>query len=189
MVYNISKYLCYIIFKFFFKLKVEGVENIPKEGNFILAANHVSHFDPPVVGSVCPRIIRTMAKEELFSVPFLSWYLKQIKSIRVKRTGNSVVGLREALKVLKKEPVLLFPQGTRSADYESFKGGVGFLVKKSGLPVIVAKVSGTDKAFPKGKRFPRFTGIFVKFSLVSQLNFEDDYAQIAAQIADAIKTL
>jgi 1-acyl-sn-glycerol-3-phosphate acyltransferase len=85
--------------------------------------------------------------------------------------------------------LLIFPQGTRATNYDSFKEGVGFLYKKSKAPVIAAKVYGTDKVLPKGARFLRFGKIKVIFSRVEGLEGQNTRHQVTARVIETIKSL
>ncbi|MDD4955744.1 MAG: lysophospholipid acyltransferase family protein [Candidatus Omnitrophica bacterium] len=189
MIYEICKAICYFVIRFFAKIEVSGRETFPKKGPFILASNHISNFDPEVVGMLCPRQLYYLAKEELFKSKALSAVLRKIKVVPLKRGTGDVHALRLGLKVLEKEPLLIFPQGTRSANYDSIKEGVGFLYKKSGAPIIAAKVYGTDKILPKGAKFPKFGKIKVIYAKVEGLSETDSREEISAKVVETIKNL
>ncbi|MDD4183619.1 MAG: lysophospholipid acyltransferase family protein, partial [Candidatus Omnitrophica bacterium] len=156
MTYEFCKRLCFLLVSLFCKIEVEGKDVFPKTGPFILASNHISYLDPEVVGMLCPRQLNYLAKEELFKNKLVAAFLKKINVIPIKRGQADLHVLRLSLKILENKPLLIFPQGTRATNYDSFKEGVGFLYKNSQAPVIAAKVYGTDKVLPKGARFVRF---------------------------------
>ena len=145
---NILKgFLCLI-----FRVKVNGIENIPKDSNFILCANHISCWDPPVLQGFIKRRIYFMAKDELFHMFFVGFILKMIKAIPVKRTGSDITAIKSAIKVLKNGEVLgIFPTGQRSKvkGEGEVKGGVALLALKTGSPVLPVHINADYRIFSR----------------------------------------
>ena len=133
---------------------VSGAENVPAEGGFLLAANHCSYLDPPVVAcAVTNRVVHFMGRDTLMSNPVARWYFPRIGMIALDRTRGDLGALRTAVNLLKAgKGVCLFPEGTRSPDGElhEAKGGIGFLMARGGAPVVPMHISGTFEAMPKG---------------------------------------
>jgi len=165
-VYYFSKYLFIAAGKIFFRLSYEGTENVPRRGGVILAANHCSNFDPPVVGIGIPRYVFFLVKTELFGRGFLRSYFQLLHEIEVARgrQGSSALGEAEH-RIKKGHVVMIFPEGTRSYDGKLLKGrsGVSLLALRTGCPVVPAAVIGTHLAFPKGKWRLRFVKLTVRF--------------------------
>lgn len=133
-----------------YRIKVEGLEHFPKEGGVLLCTNHISNFDPPVVGVTAPRKVLFMAKAELFKVPVLKQLLTNFGTFPVKRGGGDREAIRAGLKVLKEGHVLgLFPEGTRSKDGKLGKGqaGAGFFALRSTAAVVPCAIIGPYKSF------------------------------------------
>jgi 1-acyl-sn-glycerol-3-phosphate acyltransferase len=189
MLYRLSRLLCLIILRIFFKLETQGAQFFPSRGPFILASNHLSHLDPVVVGVACPRPLHYLAKEELFANKAFGLYLKYLNVIPLKRATGDLRAIRIALAILKKDPLAIFPQGTRSDNYDDFKAGVGFLRKRIKAPIIAAKVYGTDKILPRGAKFFKKGRIKVIFDKVSDIGESDSYEEIAVKVIAKIKTL
>lgn len=189
MLYSISRFLSKCILKIRFKLEVKGKEAFPKNGPFILASNHVSNLDPVVVGVGCPYKLAYLAKEELFQNKLFGRYLKSLGCIPLKRQQTGAGVLRQALKILKNKPMVIFPQGGRSESYDNFKAGVGFLQKKSDLPVIAAKVYGTGQILPKGAKTFKKGRIKVVYARVEAIKRGDSIEEIAAKVMEKIKNL
>ncbi|MCM8787326.1 MAG: 1-acyl-sn-glycerol-3-phosphate acyltransferase [Candidatus Omnitrophica bacterium] len=189
MLYIILKPICIAILKIFFGFKVEGKELFPKNKPFILASNHLSNLDPVVIGAACPYKLYYLAKEELFRNKLFAFLIKKLNAIPLSRKKTDFGVLRLALKILKEKPILIFPQGTRSFTFNNFKAGVGFLYKKTGLPIIVAKIYGTDKVLPKGARFLKKGKIRVFFDKVTYLDKDDTVEEIAKKVVEKIKSL
>ena len=153
--YPLGRFVCFVFLKFNLSYKVFGRENIPTKGPFIIASNHVSYLDPPLVGVGCPRQLNFMARETLFHNRIFGWMLRNIGVIPLRRHGPDISSVKEALWRLKRgEGLGLFPEGTRSVDGSLRRAfeGVGFLARKSGAATIPAYVQGTEKALPKGEK-------------------------------------
>lgn len=142
-------------------LSVEGVERLPSTGPVIVAANHVSWIDPPVVSMAVysVRFPQFVAKEELFRVPGLGSFLEGIGCIPLDRSRGDVSALRRALSALSCGGcMVVFPEGTRSRDGRPGrpKPGVGFLARASGAPVVPARVFNTRSLLGGGPLRVRF---------------------------------
>jgi 1-acyl-sn-glycerol-3-phosphate acyltransferase len=134
-------------------LKYEGVENIPETGAVIIAPNHKSNFDPPLIGICSPRIVHYMAKEELFEKPILAPILRFFGTFPVKRGSIDRSAIRQAMKEIKNgEPLGIFPEGTRVRGNKigRFHDGMASLALMTGTPILPVAVLGSEM-FPKKK--------------------------------------
>ena len=159
MWYWIFKFIFKGLFKIFFNLKVEGLENIPPMTNFIIVANHFSFMDAPVVMAAVPRKIHCIASKELYRMFWLKFFLRLVEAVP---SGNSS---EKALQLLtQNENVGLFPEGgiSRDGGLREFKRGVALLALKTGRPILPCAIIGTYQALPFGSRLPRFTTIKLK---------------------------
>ena len=155
--YRFAQYVSWFYFKAFHRLEVHGIKNVPQTGSFILASNHSSFFDPPALGCRLPRNLHYFARDSLFFWP-LGVLISNLNSIPVNRSQLDIATLKRVLKVLKGgDPLLLFPEGTRSADGNLGEGkkGIGLLLAKSQVDVLPARVTGGNKVLGKGMLFPR----------------------------------
>jgi 1-acyl-sn-glycerol-3-phosphate acyltransferase len=137
-----------------YRVEVVGVEHIPKEGGVLICANHISNFDPPMVGITCPRPVHFMAKEELFRVPVLKHLVRHLHAFPVRRGMGDREALRTGLALLKEKKVLgLFPEGTRSKDGKLRKGlaGAGFFALRSEAVVVPCAIVGPYRPFHRVK--------------------------------------
>lgn len=133
-----------------YRIKIEGMDNFPKNGGVLLCSNHISELDPPVVGITCPRPVHFIAKEELFEMPLLKTILPNVNAIPIKRGMSDRNALRKGLAVLKEGNVLgLFPEGTRSKTGELGEGlaGAGFFALRTDAQVVPCAVIGKYKPF------------------------------------------
>ena len=132
----------------FWRRRIRGLENIPPRGQgVIFAANHRSLADPNLVGSVIPYPIHYFAKDELFHVPVIGWYIRRVNSFPVKRGAHDISSFKTAIRVLEAgECLLLFPEGGRREGDRQWKAkpGVGMLACKTGARVIPVLVKNSD---------------------------------------------
>ncbi|MDD5129503.1 MAG: lysophospholipid acyltransferase family protein [Candidatus Omnitrophica bacterium] len=154
MAYRFSRFILSVFLNLFFEFKVEGRENLPKQGGFILACNHISYLDPVVLGVGCLRSVHFMARDTLFNNRFLAFWMKAVGVIPVKRDKADFSALKKSLNIARSgEGLAIFPEGTRRLPDKAFMNpepGVGFLADKAGVPVIPAFIKGTYEALPKG---------------------------------------
>jgi 1-acyl-sn-glycerol-3-phosphate acyltransferase len=138
-----------------------GTENLPREGGFILAANHLSYIDPVLIGHLCVdngRVPRFMAKAELFAIRGLRPILRGARQIAVyRRSPDASLALREAITALKEgHCVVIYPEGTTTKDPDSWpmlaKTGVARLALLTGAPVIPVAQWGAQRLLGRDKR-------------------------------------
>jgi 1-acyl-sn-glycerol-3-phosphate acyltransferase len=123
--------------------QVSGLEHIPREGPFLLAANHKSYLDPPMLGACLPREICYFAKKQLFAVPLFAPLIRTFGAIPVDREGFDRKGVTRALEILQQgQGLLVFPEGTRirRPGLAEPKEGIGLLALRSGAPVVPARI-------------------------------------------------
>jgi 1-acyl-sn-glycerol-3-phosphate acyltransferase len=148
MLYRIFRFMFRCLFYSLFRLKVSGRENIPERGTVILCANHISYFDPPLVGTPIKRMVHYMAKEELFRIPVLGWLITQFGAFPVKRGGVSREAIRHSIELLKSGKVMgIFPEGTTKNAGGMGKKGAASLAIKSNATVIPVAIIGSYKLF------------------------------------------
>jgi 1-acyl-sn-glycerol-3-phosphate acyltransferase len=167
-VYGFFHYLARALHGIAFRGQVLGQDNLPKAGAFLIAANHASFIDPPVVGSMVPRQLCFFARKTLWKPGIASWWLDKVGTIPVDRDGGQdVSALKRVLRALKEDKgLILFPEGTRSPNgkLQAPKAGVGFIVCRSQVPVVPVRIFGSFEAFGRGVRTPRLgTPISVVF--------------------------
>lgn len=140
MFYEMARGLVSAIFHIYFSIKIEGTENIPAEkGGYIIACNHVSNNDPPMVGVVFKGKYTFMAKEELFKSPIFAWLIRRLGAFPVKRGSKDMSVLKNAIDSLNHGRIfVIFPEGTRSKTGELGrpKSGVSLIAAQAKVPVV-----------------------------------------------------
>jgi 1-acyl-sn-glycerol-3-phosphate acyltransferase len=128
--------------------EVSGRENVPSQDGLIVASNHISFWDPPMVGSACPRELSFLAKEELFSTPLLGPLIRSLNAIPIRRGVADLSGMSRAIERLGRGGALLmFPEGTRMRDGELHPGrpGVGMMAVNANVPIVPCFISGSNR--------------------------------------------
>jgi 1-acyl-sn-glycerol-3-phosphate acyltransferase len=154
------------MFAVYFRWSVFNPERVPLTGGVILASNHASFLDPPLVGSGLHRDINYLARESLFRFPGIGALLRSWNSVPVDRDGGGAAGLKTILeRLLAGGAIILFPEGTRTKDgkLQPARSGIGLTVIKSDAVVIPVRVFGTFEAYGKNHRFPRPKKVSVKY--------------------------
>jgi len=149
-----------------FRWKVYHAERIPEECPVILASNHASYIDPPLVGAASGRPVVFLARHSLFDSWLSNWFLRRVHTIPLDREGPASTGLKTALDALKKKQVLLiFPEGTRSSDggLQPMLSGVPMLALKTHSALVPTRVFGTFEAMNKKSIFPKLVQLSVVF--------------------------
>jgi 1-acyl-sn-glycerol-3-phosphate acyltransferase len=193
------------MFAVYFRWSVFNPERVPLTGGVILASNHASFLDPPLVGSGLHRDINYLARESLFRFPGIGALLRSWNSVPVDRDGGGAAGLKAILeRLLAGGGIILFPEGTRTTDgqLQKARSGIGLTVIKSDAVVIPVRVFGTFEAFGKNHKFPRPKKVSVKYGEpmrfeklraeakdCSKPRLKEIYQQVADEIMAAIAEL
>ena len=186
------------VYKFYFRWSVFNAERVPLSGGVILASNHSSFLDPPLVGSGVHREINYLARKSLFRFPLFGAILRKVRAVPVDREGGGAAGLKVVLDRLNDGgAIILFPEGTRSLDgkLQPARSGIGLTVIKSSAPVVPVRVFGTYEAWGRNVRIPRPHKIAVKYGKPMDFTVlraeakncsKDRLKQIYQEIADEI---
>lgn len=172
--YRFWRFVGMLYFRFYHKLECYHPERVPMTGPLLIAPNHMSYLDPPLIGGCSPRELFYMGRKSLFRYWWSNWILRSVNVIPVDVDGQSASGVKSVVRHLEKgDAVLVFPEGTRSEDGKLLEAqtGVGWIILKTGVPVLPVRVWGTNVAMPKnGKR--RRAYLEVKFGRILRFDRE-----------------
>lgn len=185
-----------LLSRFLFGIKVIGRENIPRIGGFIMASNHVSYYDPPLVGSWSTRQMAFLAKKELFSNWLFSFVLHRVNALPVSRGGVDRAALRQSVQTIQSGlGLVFFPEGTRSRSDQFLepRAGMGMVASKAGCPVIPTYLHGPNKlkdCFLRRERMAVIYGEPLTGEWISSCGADKEgYSKIVSTIMDRIGTL
>jgi 1-acyl-sn-glycerol-3-phosphate acyltransferase len=171
LAYHATRLLAKFIFGCVAHIRVLRGEEANRPGPFILAANHISHFDPPIIATVVRRKIDWMAMAEFFPYPVLGQILRAINSFPADRHRANRGTIRTALDRLKRKRIVgMFPEGgIRDGANSVLEGavlrpGVATLAHMAGVPVLPCVILGSDRLYSKSKWLPwRRTPVWIGF--------------------------
>lgn len=200
MVYFICKMLMLILARPYFRVKVFGRKNIPRNTAVLFISNHASYLDPPLIGMCVPGQIHYMGKKELFETPLSSWFFRKLRTIPINRTGVDRKGITTCRQILESgRQLLLFPEGTRSetGEMQEIKPGAALLIGGlTDVPIVPVYIDGSYRAFPRGVRFPRPVPVTIRFGepfKITQkgvaLDKKDYYKSLTVLFYEKIKAL
>jgi long-chain acyl-CoA synthetase len=200
------------LFTKYFDLTIENEAVLPRTGSYVIAANHSSHLDTAAIIAAVTlalgvkearRLHVIGAKDYFFSSQFKSWLFSTcLNVVPIERGEISLLGLRQVSRILAQgEPVLIFPEGTRSrtGELQEFKPGVGLVAWEQKTPIVPAFISGTYEALRPGKVMPTRQKICVAFSrpihmrtyegLGEELSLDEIYRRITTDLQALIVDL
>ena len=197
-IYRIGYTVCKVAAILAFRLRIYGRENLIEEGPAILASNHASYLDPPLVGVSCRKDIYYLARKSLFEKPVFGPLISQLNTVPIDRDRGDVAAVRAILHLLKAgKRVVVFPEGTRSTDgnLQPARAGVGLIIAKSLAPVVPIRIFGSYAALPRsgGIRFIPITLVVGKplFFTKQDLGTEERsvYQVLSDRVMSAIAAL
>ncbi|HYE98007.1 MAG TPA: lysophospholipid acyltransferase family protein [Planctomycetota bacterium] len=148
------------------RIRASGVENIPRRGGCLLAANHQSFLDPPLVAAFLPREMHFMARRSLFQNPAFRALIVRCNAFPIERDTADVKGVKLAIGRLEAGNLLLvFPEGTRTRDgtVGRMKAGIGVLAERAAVPIVPVLIEGAHRVWPKGRWLPGLGSIRIRF--------------------------
>ncbi len=199
MLYWIAYVLVYTLARLFLRMRIIGIENVPRDGGAIIAANHMSYLDIPLLGCALKRRADFIGKSELFRNPIVGFLFRRLGGFPIKRGSIDRSALVEAVRRLKAGRLVVFyPEGRRSEDghLQRPKPGIGMVAIKAQVPIIPALIEGTGQILPKRSWRLRFHPVVIRFGPpLDPSKFEDTdqdkltYTKISQAVMEGIQKL
>jgi 1-acyl-sn-glycerol-3-phosphate acyltransferase len=166
VIYAFCRGFCVLVLRVVFRARAHRPENVPVEGGLLLAANHQSYLDPPLVGGFVTRHCHFIARSGLFSFRPFAWLISTLNSIPVRGDSGDAGAIKQVIAALEEgHAVVIFPEGARSTDggMHEFKRGAALLLKRGKCPVVPVAVEGCFDAYPPGGRPRPFRRVAVMY--------------------------
>jgi 1-acyl-sn-glycerol-3-phosphate acyltransferase len=155
--YRLTAYFLRGYFRIFYRYSVYGVR-LPYQGKAILAPNHASFLDPPLMGAAWPEEVHFLARASLFQSSFLNWLFSRLNAHPVQGSSQNIESFRLICQLLNEEKkVVIFPEGERSStgDLQEIKSGIAMLACRMQCPIIPVYISGSFEAWPRHSPWPK----------------------------------
>ncbi|MGB9667103.1 MAG: lysophospholipid acyltransferase family protein [Candidatus Cryosericum sp.] len=187
-------------FKVLFRLRVVGLENVPRHGPGLVCSNHCSYLDPMLAAVAVPRKLYSVSRKEMYEQRLLGPFIRRLGGVRIDREALADKGALQAMLAIMDhgDLCLIYPEGTRSADgkLQAPHNGAAFLAVKSGAPVLPMAVIGAYECWPRQRKFPRLGPITLRIGepVIYQLPPErqsrkEDLSSISGDIMQRIAAL
>ena len=181
-----------------FQYRAYGQENIIEEGPAIMAANHQSYFDPPLVGITCKNELYYLARKTLFEKKLLGPIISRVNALPVDLSRGDLAAFRSVMKLLQEgHRTVIFPEGTRSltGQIQKPRPGIGMIIARTLAPVVPMRIFGSFEAWPKGGKIKPHP---ITVVVGKPIRFKKDdfpahnrevYQKISEQVLDAVAAL
>ena len=185
----LSKFVIPTLF-FLFNVRIENKERLNNWKSGIIATNHISYFDPPLIGGCLRHKVHFLAKKELFAIPVLGFIIRKLYAIPIRRGVIDRKALENVSQLLTDgENVLIFPEGSRKNF--TAKPGIGMIAIKTGVPVLPILVENTDKSWQclfRRKEMRVIVGEVIP-AISDYSETKDDFRRYAENVLTTIKML
>ena len=165
LTYYVVRALCWTFLKLYCRMRVEGSDKIPKQGGCVLAANHCSHLDIPIMSTITLRHVAFVARDTLDSARWLSFVMRECRTVLIRRgtaDRRAIKAMVEHLEV--GDCVAIYPEGTRTHDGKigEWKGGALLAARVAKVPIVPVGIDGSYRLLNRYMRFPRPAKLVVR---------------------------
>jgi 1-acyl-sn-glycerol-3-phosphate acyltransferase len=188
-VYRLCRVASALAFHTFLPCRVEGTEHLPAEGGALIASNHQSVLDIPLISVTTRRHVSFVARDSLAQTRWLAYVMRQCGAVLIRRGAQDRAALREMVAHLEAGDIVsIFPEGTRTRDgrVQPFRRGALLPAKLAGVPVVPAGIRGTFTAWPRGASFLRPARVAVRFAAPVDPRAADATARVQSAIEQMV---
>lgn len=191
-IYRIVLFLVFWFFKIVYRHKIYGRSRFPS-GAAVLAANHVSFYDPPLLSVSSPYEVHFLARKTLFDIPIFAGLIRKLNAHPVSGKTQDVGVFKTIIRLMREgKKVIIFPEGKRSAsgELQPIKPGISLLLSRTDAAVIPAYLHGTFAIWPRQKKLPKLFGkTACVFGTPLYFSKETSPEVISKQIEEAVSAL
>lgn len=158
VLYRFVRAVLHLWSRLWFRLSMEGLDNLPLSGPFVLAPVHRSNIDFLLVSAVTTRRMRYMGKDSLFKTRPFTWFITTLGAFPVHRGSADREAMRRCIAILDGgDPLVIFPEGARQsgAIVQDLLDGAAYIATRAGVPIVPVGIGGSERAMPKGAKWIR----------------------------------
>lgn len=160
LVYRFTRFVVWCVLRLLYRHQTVGIDHLPHAGA-LLAANHSSYLDPPLVAISSPLQVHFLARRSLFRWGPFSWLIRLLNAHAIHGSAQDISAFKTVQALIKSgQQVLLFPEGLRSKDgaLQPLRSGVALLALRCKCPIVPIYIHGSFEAWPRQRPFPRLFG-------------------------------
>lgn len=192
--YSVCAAISTVVAKTLFGFRAYGCENVPRTGGCVVACNHESYLDPPLVGISCPRPIFFLARKTLLDWPILGPLFPKLNVIPIDQDRADMSALKTVIKRIRAgECTVIFPEGSRTLDGNFLPAmpGLGLVMAKTRCTVVPARIFGAHAAFPRGGKphlFRRITLAIEPPMAFTDADYEGEGRDLYQRLSERVLT-
>jgi len=185
LTYHFLRSACWLFLKLYCRMRIEGAEKIPKSGGCVLAANHASHLDIPIVSTITLRHVAFVARDTLDESRFISFIMRETRAVLVKRGTADRRAIRAMVDHLAVgDCVAIYPEGTRTHDGKigEWKGGAILAARMAKVPIVPVGLDGSYRLLNRHMHFPRPAKLVVRIGDPIDSSLPDAHERLLAAV-------
>lgn len=189
LVYHVLEKGSWLGAHLFCRARVEGREHVPARGGVVIASNHQSHIDVPLLAGTVPRVVNFVARDTLEEAAWLGWIMRQCGAVLVRRGVADRKAIQAIVQRLREGGcVSIFPEGTRTQDGSlgEMKGGVVLAARLAEVPIVPATIRGALDVLPRGASLARPARVSVRFHPAVDARAPDALERVRAAIVSSL---
>lgn len=185
LTYHVLRSSCWLFLKLYCRMRIEGAERIPATGGCVLAANHASHLDIPILSTITLRHVAFVARDTLDESRFLSFIMRETRAVLIKRSTADTRAIRAMVEHLEAgDCVAIYPEGTRTHDGRlgEVKGGALLAARMAKVPLVPIGIEGGWRLLNRHMTIPRPAKLIVRVGAPIDPRAKDAQAQLEAAL-------
>ncbi|MBK7643953.1 MAG: 1-acyl-sn-glycerol-3-phosphate acyltransferase [Planctomycetes bacterium] len=191
LTYHFLRSVCWLFLKLYCRMRIEGAEKLPKSGGCVLAANHASHLDIPILSTTTLRHVAFVARDTLDESRFLSFIMRETRAVLVKRGTADRRAIRAMVDHLAVgDCVAIYPEGTRTHDGKlgELKGGALLAARMGKVPIVPIGLDGSYRLLSRHMKFPRPAKLVVRVGDPIDSSLPDAQERLLAALHELSRT-
>lgn len=191
LTYHFLRSVCWLFLKVYCRMRIEGAEKIPRTGGCVLAANHASHLDIPIVSTITLRHVAFVARDTLDESWFISFIMRETRAVLIRRSSADRRAIRAMTDHLAiGDCVAIYPEGTRTHDGKigEWKGGAVLAARMGKVPIVPVGIDGSYRLLSRHMKFPWPAKLVVRIGDPIDSSLPDAQERLLAAVHELSRT-